>query len=124
MEPRNELPDQGIAQRTTDATGLIISYPLGAYERLAVLQTLAARLTPRHIYTEQEMNALIQRNVLPSAADHLTVRRDLVDYQLIHRTDSGTRYWRSTTTFGVLPEVHTGLGTIGPNHIAGERETE
>jgi hypothetical protein len=107
-----------------DATGLIVAYPAGANERLALLRALVARFAPRQAYAEREINALIRQHVHPAAADHVTVRRDLVDFQLLRRTEGGTRYWRDETSLGTLPEVLSGPGTIGPNHMAGEREAE
>ncbi len=122
MEHKTSIRGKSALQNVMDAAGLIVSYPVGAYERLAVLQMVAERLTPRHIYTEQAINAFIKQQVHPSAADHVTIRRDLIDYQLLHRTDGGSRYWRGEASVGVLPQVQVGPGTIGPDHAAGDRE--
>lgn len=124
MSTRTRPQGDSALQNLMDATGLIIAYPAGAHERLALLRALAARFTPRQTYTEQEINVLIQQHVHPAAVDHVTVRRDLVDYQLIHRTEWGARYWRDEVGEGVLPDVQAGLGTFGPDHVAGEREAE
>jgi hypothetical protein len=109
-------------RRLTDATGLIIAYPAGASDRLVVLRALAARITPKRTYTEHELNELIQQNIHPDVIDHVSVRRDLIDYQFIRRTDSGARYWRDETSQGIPPIVQSGLGSFGPDHIAGDRE--
>ena len=111
-------------RRHTDATGLIIAYPAGVAERLVVLRALAARIAPERVYTEHELNELIQQHVHPAAVDHVTVRRDLIDYQFIRRTDSGARYWRDQSSQGIPPIVQSGLGAFGPEHIGGEREAD
>jgi hypothetical protein len=108
-------------RRLTDASGLIIAYPAGASDRLVVLRALAARIELRRVYTEHELNELIQQHVHPDAVDHVTVRRDLIDYQFIRRTDSGARYWRDETSEGIPPIVQLGPGTFGADHVEGER---
>ena len=123
MAPSSSASDSGPLRRLTDATGLIIAYPAGASDRLVVLRALAARIAPQRSYTEHELNELIQQHVHPSAADHVTVRRDLIDYQFIRRTDSGARYWRDESSEGIPPEVQLGPGAYGPFHFGGEHET-
>lgn len=107
-----------------DGAGLIIAYPVEPSERLVVLQLLAEQFELRHMYSEREVNALIRQRVHASAADPVTVRRDLIDYQLLHRTDRGTRYWRDEPARAVPPQLLVGPGTIGPDHVVGERETK
>lgn len=111
-------------RRLTDATGLIIAYPAAESDRLAVLRALAGRIAPEKVYTEHELNELIQRHVHPHAVDHVTVRRDLIDYQLIRRTDTGARYWRDITSQGVPPRVELGPGSFGAPHMSDEPEEE
>jgi hypothetical protein len=97
--------DASALRRLTDSSGLIIAYPAAVSDRLVVLRALAARIAPGQIYTEHEINELIQRNVHPDAVDHVTLRRDLIDYQFIQRTDRGTRYWRIADSRGVPPRI-------------------
>lgn len=97
--------DASALRRLTDSSGLIIAYPAAVSDRLAVLRALAGRITPGQIYSEHEINLLIQRHVHPDAVDHVTLRRDLIDYQLIQRTDRGTRYWRITDSRGIPPRI-------------------
>jgi hypothetical protein len=97
--------DASALRRLTDSSGLIIAYPAAVSDRLALLRALAARITPGQVYTEHEINQLIQAHVHPDAVDHVTLRRDLIDYQLIQRTDRGTRYWRIADSRGVPPRV-------------------
>lgn len=102
--------------RLTDASGLIIAYPAAGSDRLAVLRLLAAKIAPGQTYSEHEINALIQQHVHPDAVDHVTLRRDLIDYQFIYRTSSGARYWRSEHSQGIPPRVQVGKGSVGPRH--------
>jgi hypothetical protein len=100
--------DASALRRLTDSSGLIIAYPAAISDRLAVLRALAARITPGQVYTEHEINQFIQQHVHPDAVDHVTLRRDLIDYQLIQRTERGTRYWRIVDSRGVPPRVDLG----------------
>jgi hypothetical protein len=109
-------------RRLTDATVLIIAYPAAESDRLVVLRSLASRIQAGRTYTEHEINELIQQHVHPHAVDYVTMRRDLVDYQFIFRTDSGSRYWRSENSQGIPPRIELGSGIIGFPPMAGERE--
>ncbi len=104
--------DVSALRRLTDSSGLIIAYPAATSDRLVILRALAARITPGQIYTEYEINQLIQQHVHPDAVDHVTIRRDLIDYQLIQRTDRGTRYWRSAESRGIPPRLDLGSPLI------------
>lgn len=107
--------DAAALRRLTDATGLIIAYPAAVSDRLALLRALASRIEPGRVYSEHEINELIQRHVHPDAVDHVTLRRDLIDYQLIQRTDRGTRYWRNVESQGIPPRVELGPGCVRPS---------
>ncbi len=122
MPPMTHDPQDSALRRLTDASGLIIAYPAAESDRVVVLRLLAGRIVPQQVYSEHEINALIQQHVHPAAADHVTVRRDLIDYQFIRRTDGGARYWRDATSQGIPPEHRAGTGNVGPDHVAGERE--
>ena len=116
--------DAHTLRRLTDASGLIIAYPAATSDRLVILRALAARIAPERVYTEHELNELIQANVHPDVIDHVSVRRDLIDYQFIRRTDTGARYWRDLTSQGIPPRVSHELGTYGAHHVEGERDEE
>lgn len=114
--------DASALRRLTDSSGLIIAYPAAVSDRLAVLRALAARITPGQVYTEHEINQLIQKHVHPDAVDHVTMRRDLIDYQLIQRTDRGTRYWRIADSRGIPPRIDLGSPIIGQRQADDEHE--
>ena len=106
--------DASALRRLTDSSGLIIAYPAAVSDRLAILRALAARIALGQIYTEHEINQLIQKHVHPDAVDHVTLRRDLIDYQLIQRTDRGTRYWRIPESRGIPPRLDMSPPLMGP----------
>ena len=61
-----------------------------------VLAIAAAQFTPQRGYSELEINEIL-KTWLPTlladhAADHVTVRRYLVDYGLLRRDPAGNRY--------------------------------
>ena len=122
MEPSSS--EDSALRRLTDATGLNIAYPAGAADRLVILRALARRIDPERIYTEHELNELIQQHLHPDAIDHVTVRRDLIDYQFIRRTANGARYWRDASSEGIVPNVQLGSGTFGAGQVTGEREAD
>jgi len=109
----NESREASVLRRLTDATGLIIAYPAAESDRVVALRALASRIQVGRTYTEHEINELIQRHVHPDAVDYVTMRRDLVDYQFIYRTDSGARYWRSESLQGIPPRIELGAPIIG-----------
>jgi hypothetical protein len=114
--------DASVLRRLTDASGLIIAYPAAAADRLVILRALAARITLGQVYTEHEMNQLIQQHVHPDAIDHVTLRRDLIDYQLIQRTDRGTRYWRIADSRGIPPRIDIRWPAGGPAQADADHE--
>jgi hypothetical protein len=57
---------------------------------LVVLKYAAGRFDKGRTYTEKEVN----ENLLQIFADSSTLRRYLVDYQLLDRERDGSRYWR------------------------------
>lgn len=109
-------------RRLTDSSGLIIAYPAAVSDRLTVLRALAARMAPGQVYTEHEINQFIQQHVHPDAVDHVTLRRDLIDYQLIQRTDRGTRYWRIVESRGIPPHLDMTPPLMGPPQADDEHE--
>lgn len=114
--------DAGVLRRLTDSSGLIIAYPAAVSDRLVILRALAARITLGQVYTEHEINQLIQQHVHPDAVDHVTLRRDLIDYQLIQRTDRGTRYWRVADSRGIPPRIDIRWPYDRPSEIDDDHE--
>ena len=88
--------DESSTQRYLDPQGSVRFWPRSHESRIAVLSYLAGKFTPDQNYTEKEVAAVLQQYVQPAVRDHVTVRRDLLDYRLMQRSSDGARYWRST----------------------------
>lgn len=65
--------------------------PAKVSKKLVVLEAVAALFTPGRTYTQKEVNALLEE-VYP---DPVTLRRDLIDFRFLRRTDDGGAYWRA-----------------------------
>ena len=87
--------EQSTTQRYLDAQGSVLFWPRSHDQRIALLTYLADRFTPEQHYTEKEVTAVLQKYVQASVRDHVTVRRDLLDYGLMQRSSDGARYWRA-----------------------------
>lgn len=70
--------------------GVLEKLPAQHKKRLIVLETFAQRFEPGRRYSESEVTGLIR----PYFDDYCTIRRLLVDEQLVAR--DGTTYWRTT----------------------------
>lgn len=91
--PTAELP--AAVARWLNPQGIVSAWPGREGDRLAVLEYLAGFFEDGMQYTEREVNAIIVEHVFSYARDHVTIRRDLVDFQLLSRAANGSRYWRN-----------------------------
>jgi biotin operon repressor len=78
--------------------GQLKRIPSKQLKLLVLLRWLALRFEPDRLYTEPEVNAIIQQ-VYP--ADHATLRRDLVDFGFLRRERGGGKYWLAPEDDGV-----------------------
>lgn len=69
--------------------GSLASYPLKEKKRLAIIRHLAARFTAGRMYSEKEVNEILQ----PVYEDYALLRRHLIDYGFMNRTPDGSSYW-------------------------------
>ncbi|MGL4651369.1 MAG: DUF2087 domain-containing protein [Caldilineaceae bacterium] len=76
--------------------GRLLSYPRKWERRLMILQWLAASFEPGRDYSEAEVNRVLSGHEL----DHVTLRRYLVDAELLAR--AGGHYWRPSAA-GAVP---------------------
>ena len=60
-------------------------------KKLAALQRIAEEFTPGRQYAEKEVNAILKAIY----SDFATLRRDLIDYGYLCRTDNCSAYWRA-----------------------------
>jgi len=69
--------------------GALSRFPRKHKQRLVVLEEIAKRFDPKRVYSEKEVNAILESVY----ADHVTVRRCLIDSSLLERTADGRGYW-------------------------------
>lgn len=70
--------------------GRIISIPRKAKSKIVLLQYLASLFNPEKTYTEKEVNETIKRVY----DDFVTLRRYLIEYGFLARTNNGEKYWK------------------------------
>ena len=68
--------------------GTLISIPVKAAKKIAVLKEIAKKLSPDTKYPEKELNALIATYHPDTAA----IRRHMIEYGILER-DGGSVYW-------------------------------
>ena len=75
-------------------TGRLQRMPRNPRHRSVLLATLCLPLRRRYPYSEPEVNAYLKQALagLPSAVDHVTFRRYLVDLGFLRRDRAGRRY--------------------------------
>ncbi len=74
-----------------DESGKIKQVPVPNRKRIPLLKYLADKFEADRIYTEKEVNQII--NDWHTFSDYFILRRLLVDYQLLARTPNGAAYW-------------------------------
>lgn len=90
-----------VRRRFFDDEGRLRGWPAKRSRQLAALDLLAQRFVPGVRYTETEVDLELlgvagDPRRAPAGADHVTLRRQLVDHGLLDRADG--RYWRSGGT--------------------------
>ena len=61
--------------------------------RTEILRYLAGKFLNNHSYTEKEVNSICEE--WHTFGDFFILRREMIDYQLLHRESDGSRYWKS-----------------------------
>lgn len=89
-DARRSLPEA--LQRFVDRDGLVTLWPRREKDRAAVMEYLVSKFERNHLYTEEEVNDLL--NQWCAFQDPANMRRQLVDFVYLDRTSSGDRYWR------------------------------
>lgn len=87
--------DARVRENFVDAADRVVNIPAQRKKRLAILRWLVEDFQPGRRYTEAEVNGIILRR----HSDFATLRRHLVDEELMQREHSV--YWRT----GSLPNV-------------------
>ena len=74
-----------------DDAGKIAQLPAPNKTKIPVLAYLAGKFDKEKIYTEKEVNELI--NAWHTFGDYFILRRLLIDYKFLERTSNGAKYW-------------------------------
>lgn len=69
--------------------GPIISFPGKEKKKFIVLQHIVSRFKAGRRYTEKEVNAQLEQVY----ADYVTLRRYMIEYELMDREPDGSAYW-------------------------------
>lgn len=72
-----------------DENGALLEYPAKAKRKVILLQVIATHFKPETVYSEIEINRILQRIF----ADYVTIRRALIEYGFLDRSDDGSKYW-------------------------------
>ena len=78
-------------QRFLDEEGRVKTWASKSTTKLEILQYVAEKFEKDRIYTEKEVNAIIDR--WHTFGDYFLIRRELVDHSLLARTTNGAQYW-------------------------------
>lgn len=74
-----------------DNTGKIAQVPVPNRTKIPVLAYLAGKFEEDRIYSEKEVNEII--NAWHTFRDYFLLRRLLIDYKFLERTPDGAKYW-------------------------------
>lgn len=69
--------------------GPLSEFPTKEKRKYIVIKNLIKRFEPGKIYTEKEVNGILER----AYPDFATLRRYLVDYSFLERFKDGSSYW-------------------------------
>jgi hypothetical protein len=105
--PQPKLEDHGYVDERTESAvrrfiqdGRLMRLPVQRSRRVAVLEHLAQSFQPGLRYSEKEVDGLLREWRAGGEADHVSLRRCLVDEGLLSR--EGGTYWRSGGWVDVL----------------------
>lgn len=72
-----------------DENGALKSYPAREKKKIIILSEISKNFSKGKIYSEKEINRILKRVY----DDYATIRRALVEYGFIDRTNDGSKYW-------------------------------
>lgn len=78
--------------RYLDPEGKIKVWPSKHKNKFLVLEYLATKFEYERMYTEKEINSIIQ--AWHSFEDYFLLRRGLIEYKMMARTKDGAKYWK------------------------------
>lgn len=77
--------------RFLDDEGRIKQYPSAVKNKKLVIEYLSGKFEKDRIYTEKEVNAIIDRWL--TFGDYFLLRRMLIEYGFMGRKPNGSQYW-------------------------------
>jgi DNA-binding transcriptional ArsR family regulator len=84
-----DAQDQQVLREYT-RHGRLTQIPAKQKKQIVILRWLATLFQPERLYTEPEVNTILKA-AYPE--DHVTLRRDLVDFGYLRRERGGGKYW-------------------------------
>jgi hypothetical protein len=78
-----------IIKNYMDESGALKSYPSKAKKKIIILEEIAKNFSKGKLYSEKEINRVLKRIY----EDHVTIRRALIEYGFIERTNDCKNYW-------------------------------
>lgn len=85
---RSFVPSAKLQRYFSEEDGRLISYNLKEYEREQLVQEVALLFRPKKVYTEKEVNAILQEVY----EDYMLLRREMVDRGMLARNAEGSEY--------------------------------
>ncbi|QUH19257.1 DUF2087 domain-containing protein [Alkaliphilus sp. B6464] len=92
LDDRYNITDkekEGILKTYIDETGALKSYPAKEKKKIIVLKEIVKNFSKGKTYSEKEVNRLLKRIY----EDYATIRRALIEYGFIERTNDCSTYW-------------------------------
>ena len=92
LDDRYNITDKernAVIRTYMDETGAIKTYPAKEKKKIVVLQEITKNFVKGKIYSEKEINRILQRIY----DDYATIRRALVEYGFIDRSNDCRNYW-------------------------------
>lgn len=80
-----------LSQHFEDDCRTLIRFPKKEKKKLVILKHIAEMFEPGTMYTESQVNGILQRTY----ADFATLRRYLIEYGFLSRTPDCSRYWKT-----------------------------
>lgn len=78
-----------IIKNHMDDKGALKTYPVKEKKKIIVLEEISKNFSKGKTYSEKEVNRILQRVY----EDYVSLRRALVEYGFIERTNDGSKYW-------------------------------
>ncbi|MFT8314263.1 MAG: DUF2087 domain-containing protein [Clostridium sp.] len=92
LDDRYNITDkekEDIIKTYIDENGALINYPAREKKKIIVLKEIVNNFSKGKIYSEKEINRILKRIY----EDYATIRRALIEYGFIERTNDCSNYW-------------------------------